>query len=320
MDEMMLIYEEEIISQDENLNEDEYRIVLNDLLDDEVIPFKNKIVKTCDSFYNFGFITYKLCLRVYVYKSDERRALELVEEYLKSDFETIEEELKEEIEKNCDVELCDYENTENVYFKGKCNFDYINVASDILSNYNYSHKGITKEYFRESLVSDFLPSNLIFSSRNTLKFCIKEREILVSEITCDGNNREWSGVFIRKYIDKIIPKWVLINHSLLLDNKDITLIDDNIKKEFERSFFNVFNSDLSFDFMKALLEIEKKYDIFLTISIENSKLNIFIHYYYIMDDSTKIDLELFKKSLKSNIKKVEDIVCDVENAIINYLE
>ena len=82
MDEYKKVYEEPILAETlEKL--EEYRIWLNDLLEDESIPYKTEIRRENNSVIGIMF-DYDLILEFYVYESDVDYVKELVEAYKKS--------------------------------------------------------------------------------------------------------------------------------------------------------------------------------------------------------------------------------------------
>lgn len=86
MDEMVKVYEEEINESDENP-----KIWLNEMLEDEAIPYKNEIKKDNSKIIILGGAT--TVLEVYVYKTDYNRAMEIIEEYNNASFSSDSEEL-----------------------------------------------------------------------------------------------------------------------------------------------------------------------------------------------------------------------------------
>ena len=98
---MVKVYEEMLVSVDENFNKDEYKFWLNEILDDEKIPYENKIVLKDSTDNPLDFNNDRFYVEVYVYKSYEKEVLELIEIYLNADFasEEILELMEEEFEK-----------------------------------------------------------------------------------------------------------------------------------------------------------------------------------------------------------------------------
>lgn len=92
MENMIKVYEEVIYQYFEN--PDECKILLNEMLDDEAIPYKNNIImreQFCNRF--FGAFDEVYVLEIYVYDSDLNRAREIIEEYEKAEISSEHDEL-----------------------------------------------------------------------------------------------------------------------------------------------------------------------------------------------------------------------------------
>ena len=95
MENWIKIYEESIGNSLEGIEAENYKIWLNEILDDEAIPYKNEIKYIAASELRFSDSC--MMLEVYVQENFEKRALELIHEYNQA---TVEEsvELDSEIE------------------------------------------------------------------------------------------------------------------------------------------------------------------------------------------------------------------------------
>lgn len=87
MDNMIKVYEE-VINQNEEVTND-YKIWLNEMLDDEAIPYENKVVVREEHGELPLVFDTDVVLEVYVYENDVNRVKELIDEY--SNAEIVEE-------------------------------------------------------------------------------------------------------------------------------------------------------------------------------------------------------------------------------------
>ena len=89
MDEWVKVHEEVVNESEENP-----KSWLNEILDDEAIPYKNEIVKDNSKLIILGGLTTSTTiLEVYVYKSDYDYVMELIKEYNDSNISNDCEEL-----------------------------------------------------------------------------------------------------------------------------------------------------------------------------------------------------------------------------------
>ncbi len=89
MDEWIKVHEEVI-----NEGEENKKIWLNDILEDEAIPYKNEIKTDNRRLIILGGpVTYATVLEVYVYKSDYNYVMELIAEYNSAEIAKDSEEL-----------------------------------------------------------------------------------------------------------------------------------------------------------------------------------------------------------------------------------
>ena len=82
MEDYKKVYEEPILPETaEDLSK--YRIWLNDILEDESIPYKTEIRKVNNSVVGIMF-DYDMILEFYVYENDYNHVIELIDEYNQS--------------------------------------------------------------------------------------------------------------------------------------------------------------------------------------------------------------------------------------------
>ncbi|MBR4110839.1 MAG: hypothetical protein IKK43_04040 [Clostridia bacterium] len=95
MEKWIKVYDEQIESVLEEIDIENYKIWINDILDDEAIPYKNEIryVAASELRFNDG----SMILEVYVQENFEERVIELIREYKKAS-------LEESIELNLELE------------------------------------------------------------------------------------------------------------------------------------------------------------------------------------------------------------------------
>lgn len=79
MEKWIKIYEEPIGSSLEGIDVENYKIWLNDILDDEAIPYKNSI--RYDSGFALSFSDGVFILEVHIYEKDELHVKELIDKY-----------------------------------------------------------------------------------------------------------------------------------------------------------------------------------------------------------------------------------------------
>ena len=92
MEKEIKIYEEDIFVESSN-NLTEYRIWLNDLLDDEAIPYRTRIVEKNSGIPGIIFDS-DYIIEFYVYENYYEKVMELINEYNKTPILEEQEELK----------------------------------------------------------------------------------------------------------------------------------------------------------------------------------------------------------------------------------